>query len=307
MIGSQAEGSSRTETTRAAKPGATWVRRLGNLLIVVGLVLMLGVGGYLGYQSYTNNQIADAIAQQHQAAGDINWLPPAAPSPATAGSAPAPLALTTPNAAAPAPTPVNNTVRVDDAPLAELNIGAGGTGPVSLQVPSEPPTKITIPSVGIDTSVVPIGWEMIPGKDGQASSQWKVAEYAAGHHDGTANPGQVGNVVISGHDDYKGEVFKNLHEVKRGDEIHIYTQDREFLYIVQDTVLVMEDGVSDAQKRENARYMDPTPDQTLTLITCFPYGIDDHRLVVIAKPYDFESGRPAGPGRQVGGRATRRP
>ena len=49
----------------------------------------------------------------------------------------------------------------------------------------------------------------------------------------------------------------------------------------------------DAQKRENARYMDPTPDQTLTLITCFPYGIDDHRLIVIAKPYD--SGLPARP------------
>ena len=44
---------------------------------------------------------------------------------------------------------------------------------------------------------------------------------------------------------------------------------------------------------ENARYMDPTPDQTLTLITCFPYGIDDHRLIVIAKPYD--SGLPTQP------------
>ena len=26
-------------------------------------------------------------------------------------------------------------------------------------------------------------------------------------------------------------------------------------------------------------------DQTLTLITCWPYGIDTHRLIVIAKPY----------------------
>ena len=31
--------------------------------------------------------------------------------------------------------------------------------------------------------------------------------------------------------------------------------------------------------------MKPTPDQTLTLITCWPYGIDTHRLIVIAKPY----------------------
>ena len=33
---------------------------------------------------------------------------------------------------------------------------------------------------------------------------------------------------------------------KRGDEVHIFTEDREFLYIVQDIVLVKEDGVSDA-------------------------------------------------------------
>ncbi len=57
------------------------------------------------------------------------------------------------------------------------------------------------------------------------------------------------------------------------------------MYIVQDIVLVKEDGVPEAQKRENARYMDPTPDQTLTMITCWPYGIDTHRFIAIAKPY----------------------
>jgi sortase A len=93
--------------------------------------------------------------------------------------------------------------------------------------------------------------------------------------------------------DWKGEVFKNLHEAKRGDEIHVYTDDREYLYLVQDIQIVLEDGATDAQKRQNARFMDPTPDQTLTLITCYPYGIDNHRLIVIAKPYD--SGLPARP------------
>jgi DNA-binding response OmpR family regulator len=55
--------------------------------------------------------------------------------------------------------------------------------------------------------------------------------------------------------------------------------------VVTDLVIVKEEGVSDAQKRANAAYMNPTPDQTLTMITCWPYGIDDHRLIVIAKPY----------------------
>jgi sortase A len=295
MIESQVEGTTpappadtvaRASAARPVlSPRARWTRRVGNLLIGLGLVLMVGVGGYLAYQTYTNNQIEQQIAQQHADAGNLTWLPPAAAPDAGTPVAPGANEAAPANAAAPIPTPANNTVRVDDSPLARLNTPKLGASLIA-QRPVLPATKITIPTVGIDTSVVEVGWDMLPGKDGQQSAQWQVAAYAAGHNEGSANPGQVGNMVISGHVDWKGEVFKNLHEVKRGDEVHIFTNEREFLYIVQDIVLVKEDGVSDAQKRENARYMDPTPDQTLTLITCFPYGIDDHRLIVIAKPYD---------------------
>ena len=31
-------------------------------------------------------------------------------------------------------------------------------------------------------------------------------------------------------------------------------------------------------------YIGDTPDERLTLITCWPYGINDHRLIVIARP-----------------------
>jgi sortase A len=55
--------------------------------------------------------------------------------------------------------------------------------------------------------------------------------------------------------------------------------------VVERQVLVREEGVSEEQRLQNAEYMKPTPDQTLTLITCWPYGIDTHRLIVIAKPY----------------------
>jgi sortase A len=285
MIGSQTTPLAETavEAARAlpapAPDGrAVWMRRAGNLLIALGVLLMLGVGGYLAYQTYTNDQTTQQINAQHDQTAGLQLLPP----PAADASAPAS------NAAA----PPADIVRVDDAPLAQLNncLSAGAPAPVA---PSKPPIKLSIPRIKIDTSVVPVSWEMIPGKDGQQSSQWKVAEYAAGHHQGTANPGQPGNVVISGHVDWKGEVFKNLHEAKRGDEIHVYTDDREYLYLVQDIQIVLEDGATDAQKRQNARFMDPTPDQTLTLITCYPYGIDNHRLIVIAKPYD--SGLPARP------------
>ncbi len=274
-----ADAASPTVLQPARLHNSTWTRRLGNALIAAGLLLMIGVGAYLGIQAYTNSQDTQKIDQSHAQVQGLELDPPTTvPAPAADGGV---------SNSNPAPaSPADSKIVVGDVPLINLNTGTSVGSWVGTVKAAKPPVKITIPSISIDSAVVPVGWNMIPGKDGQNSSQWKVAEYAAGHHEGTANPGQVGNVVISGHDDWKGEVFKNLHNVKRGDEIHIYTDEREFLYIVQDTKLVLEDGATDAQKRDNARYMDPTPDQRLTLITCYPYGIDDHRLIVIAKPYD---------------------
>ncbi len=258
--------------------GSPWLRRLGNGLIAAGLLLMIAVGAYLGIQTYTTSQETQQIQQSHDLVQGLNLGPATAVPTQGAGNA-----VSSSN---PAAAPADDKVVVSDAPLTNLNTGTSITSWVGIVKEAKPPLKITIPRVGIDAPVVPVGWQMLPGKDGQNSSQWKVAEYAAGHHEGTANPGQVGNVVISGHDDWKGEVFKELHTVKRGDEIHVFSAEREFLYIVQDSVIVLEDGATDGQKRDNARYMDPTADQRLTLITCFPYGVDDHRVIVIAKPYD---------------------
>ncbi|MDQ2805396.1 MAG: sortase [Chloroflexota bacterium] len=264
-----------------ARPnGSPWLRRLGNGLIAAGLLLMIGVGAYLGIQTYNNSQETQQIQQSHDLVQGLNLGPATAVPTQGAGTA------VSSNPPAAAAALAGDKVVVSDAPLTNLNTGTSISSWVGIVKEAKPPLKITIPRIGIDASVVSVGWSMLPGKDGQTSSQWKVAEYAAGHHEGTANPGQVGNVVISGHDDWKGEVFKNLHNVKRGDEIHIFSAEREFLYIVQDSVTVLEDGATDEQRRDNARYMDPTPDQRLTLITCWPYGVDDHRLIVIAKPYD---------------------
>src|SRR5687768_12574582 len=126
---------------------------------------------------------------------------------------------------------------------------------------------------------------MLPAPGGGVKNEWQVADYAVGHHFGSSNPGEPGNVVLSGHVDYKGQVFKELHRVNKGDEVIITTEKGQFLYVVSDVVLVLEEGASDEQKARNAAYMNPTPDQTITMITCWPYGIDTHRLIVIGKPY----------------------
>lgn len=273
-----------TSTVKPA-PRGRLLRTAGNLLIGIGVLLLLGVGGFLGIQSYLNNQEAQQIDSQNSG---IPLAPPVLPQdtplaqPTTADAG-----LPGVNPPAPTATAQTNTVLVASAPLPNLNTGAPGSSQAG-QPQTSPPTRIVIKSVGIDSPVVDVGWEMIPGKDGQQSSQWQVADYAVGHNKGSANPGEIGNVVMSGHVDWKGEVFRNLHKVNRGDEVSVYSADREYVYIVQGIVRVKEEGadVTDAMRRANAAYMNPTPDQTLTLITCWPYGVDDYRLIVIAKPYD---------------------
>jgi sortase A len=167
--------------------------------------------------------------------------------------------------------------------LTGVQVVAGGQSGATFEPAA--PTRIEIPSVAIDSEVVTVTWAMIPSKDGVNRPEWQVADYAVGYHNGSAYPGQVGNVVMSGHVDYKGEVFRELHKVNKGDQVVVHTAKGQYMFVVESLVLVREEGVSDEERRRNAEYMKPTLDQTLTLITCWPYGIDTHRLIVIAKPY----------------------
>jgi sortase A len=250
--------SQATSLSKRAKP----VRLLGNLLILAGLLMLLGIGGWYGYTQWDNQRQLDEIAQK---------FPESVKAPVADGAA----VIRTPEPTA-TPFRVLAGVATPSIPQWQTVLKVEDTSPA---------VRLVIPSVKIDSKVVPVNWKMIPGKNGQSKSEWQVADFAVGHHYGSANPGQQGNVVLSGHVDYKGEVFKNLHNVNKGDEVTVYTEKGQYIYVVTDLVIVKEEGVSDAQKRANAAYMNPTPDQTLTMITCFPYGIDDHRLIVIAKPY----------------------
>jgi sortase A len=236
------------------------MRTVGNLLIIVGVLMLVGIGGWLGYREWDNQQYLEQVKTEFGA----DKFEPAAVDLAT-----------------PIPTP--------PPALPVLSSGTSGMVGILNKLPKEQdttaPVRLSIPSVNIDSKIVPVSWKMIPSPGGAQKSEWQVADYAVGHHAGTANPGQPGNVVLSGHVDYRGQVFKDLNKVHKGDEVTVYTEKGQYLYVVTDLVIVKEEGVSEEQKRQNAAYMNPTPDRTLTMITCWPYGVDDHRLVVISKPY----------------------
>jgi sortase A len=138
--------------------------------------------------------------------------------------------------------------------------------------------RIASPNIKLDTSV----YEVYVAKN-----QWEVADYAAGHNYNSKNPGEGGNIVLSGHNNWRGEVFRYLEFLKPGNEIDVWTlEGKEYKYQVQDIKKLKEAGASLAQRLSNGKVMDPTPYEQLTLITCWPYTTYTHRLIVTAKPIE---------------------
>jgi sortase A len=131
-------------------------------------------------------------------------------------------------------------------------------------IPSPGPksaTRLVIPAIKVDVPVV-------EGVD------WEQLKKGAGHLIGSADPGERGNCFIAGHNDIYGEIFRDLEELKVGDEILVYAGQQTFRYLVRATRIVEPDDLS---------VMEPTSTPILTLLTCYPYMIDSHRLVVIAE------------------------
>ncbi len=136
-----------------------------------------------------------------------------------------------------------------------------------LPVPTPGPEqaqRIVIPAIAVDAPVV-------EGDD------WDALKKGAGHHISSANPGERGNCIISAHNDIYGEIFRDLPELKVGDEIRVETQTQSYRYVVQQTQII---NPNDADAAANV--MGATRSPVLTLISCYPYGVDTHRIIVIA-------------------------
>lgn len=150
--------------------------------------------------------------------------------------------------------------------------------------PGGPPTRIRIAAIGLDAPVLPVGQHAIT-LDGELFSQWDVPPTrAAGWHQTSAPLGAPGNTVLNGHHNIHGEVFRSLSTLKPGDWIALDSVDRRFHYVVVQTMTLAEEGQPLDVRAENARWILPTADERVTLVTCWPSYANTHRLVVIALP-----------------------
>ena len=113
---------------------------------------------------------------------------------------------------------------------------------------------------------------------------WDVPSFAVGHYDTSAYPGETDNIVLTGHNNTLGEVFRHLDALEPGDEIFLYTLDDEHVYTVENKEKVLALGASASDLAKHAHYTAPTSEETLTLVSCWPWATYTHRIYVVAKP-----------------------
>jgi sortase A len=103
---------------------------------------------------------------------------------------------------------------------------------------------------------------------------WEQLKKGVGQHVGSADPGKAGNVVLSAHDDVFGEIFRNLDHLQPGDQVLLFTAQQQYAYVVTGSQIVEPTQVG---------VMKPTGEPTVTLISCYPYMVDNKRIVVFAR------------------------
>jgi sortase A len=239
-------------------------------LLMGGLIgglalLLLGLGSAVAYRN---------VQGGHDPANSSDTL--------SALLVPSPTATLTPTATptfTPTPLPPTATPTLTPTPTPTLT-----PTPTPARPPANsPPTHIVIPKIGVDSKVVEVGWTA-EKKDGQLISVWNVADYAAGFHRDSAYPGHIGNTVLSGHHNIKGEVFRYVVDLEPGDEVILYVEEMPYRYAVEEKLILPDKYVSAEQKRENGKWIRYFPEERLTLVTCWPYTNNTHRVIVIAKP-----------------------
>ena len=121
--------------------------------------------------------------------------------------------------------------------------------------------EIAIPKLGVQQTIV-------QGMD------WEALKLGVGQMLNNVKPGdEQGNMVLSGHNDIYGEVFRDLDQLEVGDEFTVRTRTKVYTYRVTSSNIVDPTEVSVLEPRGGA---------TVTLISCYPYKVNNKRIIIFA-------------------------
>jgi len=236
------------ETTDQAQIPVSKRRRvMDRLLLAVEVLAVVGLVGVLisglGILRDLNDEVASALIQE------------------TFTPTPLVMAVVLPSGHIPPDAQGNTRPNIEEIPA---HLQPMVQSLANLPVPTAAPDqaiRIQIPAIEIDAPVV-------------QGDGWEQLKKGVGQNVGSANPGQNGNIVLSAHNDVYGELFRYLDKLAPGDQVILYTQQRQYVYVVDRTAVVEPTAVE---------VMASTGSPTVTLISCYPYLVDKQRIVVFAR------------------------
>ncbi len=109
-----------------------------------------------------------------------------------------------------------------------------------------------------------------------------VLQVGIGHLEGTSFPTGTSSthVVLSGHRGLpSSKLFTDLDQMIVGDTFLLHIMDQTFAYQVDNISIVLPEEVTGLAIVDREEYV--------TLVTCTPYGVNTHRLLVRAKRVDY--------------------
>ena len=245
----------KTGRQQKGKWRASW-RTVGDRALLLGeIVLVLFFFFAVVSLWLTNNALNRELAAAQREAGSALALPTAESGPVIdvvvlPGGHKPPVAGSTPEPGEAGYIPAHLLPAINDyeAPSAPT------PGP-------EHARRIQIDAIAVDSAIY------------QGMYDWEVLKKGVAQHIGSPAPGQSGNMVLAGHNDVYGEIFRDLDQLAPGDEIRVSSERQTYTYVVRETVIV---------EPTEVWVMAPTEYASVTLISCYPYRVNTKRIVIFA-------------------------
>jgi sortase A len=125
--------------------------------------------------------------------------------------------------------------------------------------------RLIVPKLNLDQTIV-------------QGTDWEALKQGVGQLLNGVNPGdEDGNLVLNAHNDIYGELFRHLDQLEPGDRFQVQTRRGIYTYEISEWKVVEPTAVE---------VLESTSAPTATLISCYPYQIDDKRIVVFANRVD---------------------
>lgn len=125
--------------------------------------------------------------------------------------------------------------------------------------------RLIVPKLNLDQTIV-------------QGADWEALKQGVGQLLNGVNPGdEAGNLVLNAHNDIYGELFRHLDQLEPGDRFQVQTRRGIYTYEISERQIVEPTAVE---------VLESTNRPTATLISCYPYQVNNKRIVVFANRVD---------------------